>query len=153
MECVETNTQQVRIKIITSSPKYIPSYESLDASGADLKASLIENVVIEPGKIALIPTGIFLEIPEGFEAQIRPRSGLALRSGVTVLNSPGTIDSDYRGEVQVILINHGALSFTVTPFMRIAQMVIAPFVRATFCQADLLVETERGAGGFGHTGQ
>lgn len=152
MECVTINTQQVVVKIITSSPKYIPSYESSGAAGADLKAAIKENVIIEPGQTACIPTGIFLEIPEGFEAQVRPRSGLAFRSGVTVLNSPGTIDSDYRGEVQVILINHGAMPFTVTPFMRIAQMVIAPFVRATFCQADLLVATERGAGGLGHTG-
>ncbi len=152
MECVTINTQQVVVKINTSSPKYIPSYESSGAAGADLKAAIKENVIIEPGQTACIPTGIFLEIPEGFEAQVRPRSGLAFRSGVTVLNSPGTIDSDYRGEVQVILINHGAMSFTVTPLMRIAQMVIAPFVRVTFCQADLLVATERGAGGLGHTG-
>jgi dUTP pyrophosphatase len=152
MLVVETNTQQLVIKVVASSPKYLPSYESSGAAGADLKAAITENVVIEPGKTALIPTGIFLEIPEGYEAQIRPRSGLAMRSQVTVLNAPGTIDSDYRGEVGVLLINHGSIPFTVTPLMRIAQMVVASVVRASFSQVDLIVETDRGSGGFGHTG-
>lgn len=152
MTCVETNIQQVGIKVVSASPKYLPSYESLGAAGADLKAALSENCVIEPGKTALIPTGIFLEIPEGFEVQIRPRSGLAMRSQVTVLNAPGTIDSDYRGEVKVLLINHGVAAFTVTPLMRIAQMIVAPVVRASFIPVEMLVETERGSGGFGHTG-
>lgn len=161
MTFIETYAQQttesrsirtMTVKVVASSPKYLPSYQSLGAAGADLKAAITENVVIEPGKTALIPTGIFLDIPEGFEAQIRPRSGLALKSHVTVLNTPGTIDSDYRGEVGVLLINHGASAFSVTPLMRIAQMVFAPVVQATFLRVEELIATERGEGGFGHTG-
>ena len=146
-------SQKVAVKVVASSPKYIPSYQSVGAAGADLKAALSESVVIEPGRSALIPTGIYLEIPVGFEVQIRPRSGLAMKSQVTVLNTPGTIDSDYRGEVAVLLINHGTAAFTVTPLMRIAQMVLTPIAQATFFSVEELSETERGGGGFGHTGE
>lgn len=122
------------------------------ASGLDLFARLDEPVVIEPGKWALIPTGIALALPEGFEAQIRPRSGLALEQGVTVLNSPGTIDSDYRGEVKVILVNLGDRPFRVEDGMRIAQLVVQPVVRAEFVIVQDLPSSQRGMGGFGHTG-
>jgi dUTP pyrophosphatase len=145
-------TSEVVLRVVATSSQYIPLYQSMGAAGADLKAAILENIVIEPGRTALIPTGIFLEIPEGYEVQIRPRSGLAMKSQVTVLNAPGTIDSDYRGEVAVLLINHGIHAFTVTPCMRIAQMVMAPVIRATFQYADFLSETNRGSGGFGHTG-
>ena len=132
-----------------------PIYASTEASGADLCADLAEDRVIAPGESYLIPTGVRLQIPRGYEVQIRPRSGLALHHQVTVLNSPGTIDSDYRGEIQVILINHGRDPFTVTPKMRIAQLVLSPVARARFTwleMAEMLESTKRGEGGFGHTG-
>ncbi len=140
------------MKVIVTSEEWIPAYQSSGASGADLLAAIEVEVQIAPGKTALIPTGLSIEVPEGFEVQVRPRSGLALTSMVSVLNSPGTIDSDYRGEVGVILMNHGATSFTVVPGMRIAQMVVCPVVRANFIPVIGLSETKRGRGGFGHTG-
>jgi dUTP pyrophosphatase len=109
-------------------------------------------MILAPGASCLVPTGIRASIPEGYEIQVRPRSGLALKSQVTVLNSPGTIDSDYRGEIQIILINHGAKDFTITPGMRIAQLVVCPVIQAFFAPAEELTATARGAGGFGHTG-
>jgi dUTP pyrophosphatase len=118
----------------------------------DLLAAVKDDVVIAPGARALIPTGLSIALPEGFEAQVRPRSGLALKNGVTVLNAPGTIDADYRGEVGVILINHGQEAYTVTRGARIAQMVIAPYTRATWQKSESLEESARGAGGFGSTG-
>jgi dUTP pyrophosphatase len=118
----------------------------------DLLAAVKEDVVIAPGKRALIPTGISIALPEGYEAQVRPRSGLALKNGVTVLNAPGTIDADYRGEVGVILINHGDAAFLVTRGLRVAQMIIAPYARASFARTEALPESARGAGGFGSTG-
>lgn len=130
----------------------LPSYQSEGAAGADVSAALDSPVAIRPGEWTMIPTGLFLEIPAGFEIQVRPRSGLAARHGVTVLNSPGTIDSDYRGEVQVILINHGKDDFIVHPGDRIAQLVAASVVKADFIEADELAGTERGEGGFGSTG-
>ncbi|HOE88922.1 MAG TPA: dUTP diphosphatase [Sphaerochaeta sp.] len=130
----------------------LPAYQTAGSAGADLKALLDEPVVIEPGNRALIPTGIALELPVGYEAQIRPRSGLAAKAGLTVLNAPGTIDSDYRGEVTVILINHGSEAAIVRNGDRIAQLVIAPVVQASFSPADALDSTERGSGGFGSTG-
>jgi dUTP pyrophosphatase len=130
----------------------VPAYQTAGSAGADLKALLDEPVVIEPGNRALIPTGIALELPVGYEAQIRPRSGLAAKAGLTVLNAPGTIDSDYRGEVTVILINHGSEAAIVRNGDRIAQLVIAPVVQASFSPADALDSTERGSGGFGSTG-
>ncbi|MCB1299607.1 MAG: dUTP diphosphatase, partial [Microthrixaceae bacterium] len=132
----------------------LPAYETPGAAGMDLRAAVGEDEPVElaPGGRAAIPTGLIMEIPSGFEAQVRPRSGLALKSGITCLNSPGTVDSDYRGEVKVILANLGAEPFTVTRGMRIAQMVIAPVVQARIALHDNLSETARGAGGFGSTG-
>ncbi|MGB9839749.1 dUTP diphosphatase [Thermovenabulum sp.] len=129
-----------------------PSYMTPSSSGMDLFAAVSEEVIIKPGEIKLIPCGFILELPEGYEAQIRPRSGLALKYGITVLNSPGTIDADYRGEVKVILINHGKYDFTVKRGDRIAQMVLSEVIKAEFIEADVLDITERGKGGFGHTG-
>ena len=131
----------------------LPFYASSHAAGADIRAAIDEDVVIKPGEKALIKTGFAMALPNHFEAQIRPRSGLALKHGITVLNSPGTIDADYRGEVGVILINHGQEPFTVQRGDRIAQMIIAPFVQASFEVADSLDDTERGAGGFGSSGK
>jgi dUTP pyrophosphatase len=131
-----------------------PSYESAAAAGMDLRAAVEPDqpLVIEAGARALVPTGLAIALPDGFEAQVRPRSGLAARHGVTVLNSPGTVDADYRGEVKVILINHGDTPFVIDRGMRIAQMVIAPVTRAAMVQASDLDETDRGGGGFGSTG-
>jgi dUTP pyrophosphatase len=130
----------------------LPTYGSEEAAGADVRALIQEELVLAPGDSKLVRTGISLEIPKGFEVQVRPRSGLALKHGVTVLNTPGTIDSDYRGEVGVILINHGKDPFIVTPKMRIAQLVFAPVLQACYREEDTLNTTERGEGGFGHTG-
>jgi dUTP pyrophosphatase len=129
-----------------------PRYQTTGASGMDLLAAISDSVSLEPGEYQLIPTGIKIEIPEGFEAQVRPRSGLALKYGVTVLNTPGTIDSDYRGEIQVILINFGKNRFTLTRGMRIAQLVFSKIVRVDFKEADSLTNTSRSDEGFGHTG-
>ena len=131
-----------------------PAYESAAAAGMDLRAAIDadEPLVMQPGTRALVPTGLAIALPPGYEAQVRPRSGLAARHGVTVLNSPGTIDADYRGEVKVILINHGDTPFVIERGMRIAQMVVATVTRADMIAADNLDETERGAGGFGSTG-
>lgn len=131
----------------------LPSYETAGSAGADLRAHLQDGaVVIAPGARALIPTGLRMGVPQGFEVQIRPRSGLALKHGITLPNSPGTIDSDYRGEVGVIVLNAGLEPFEVTHGMRIAQMVIAPVVQADFAVVEALDETKRGTGGFGSTG-
>ena len=131
----------------------LPRYMTEGAAGMDLAAAVGEEVVIAPGARALVPTGLALAIPPGHEAQVRPRSGLALRHGVTVANAPGTIDADYRGELQVILINLGSEPFTVRRGERVAQLVIAPVVQLPIEQVDELSTTERGAGGFGHTGR
>lgn len=130
----------------------LPHYNSEGAAGADLKAHIKGPFIIEPGASALVPTGLKFAIPMGYEIQIRPRSGLALKHQITVLNSPGTVDADYRGEMGVILINHGKEPFIITPGMRIAQMVVAPVIRANFLLVEELAETSRGSGGFGHTG-
>jgi len=129
-----------------------PRYASLQAAGADLRAAIDEDVVLQPGERALIPTGFAMALPGGFEAQVRPRSGLALKHGVTVLNTPGTIDADYRGEVGVILINHGHQSFHIQRGDRIAQMIIAPVMQASWQEMETLDATERGSGGFGSSG-
>ena len=129
-----------------------PFYGSTLAAGADVSAYLTEDLVIEPGCSALVQTGLFFAIPEGYEIQVRPRSGLALKHQITVLNTPGTIDADYRGEVGVILINHGKERFVVTPGMRIAQIVLAKVEKAEYVETESLVATGRGEGGFGHTG-
>ena len=132
----------------------LPAYETAEAAGMDLRAALPHNAPMElaPGARALVPTGLAMALPPGFEAQVRPRSGLAAKNGITVLNTPGTIDSDYRGEVKVILINLGDAPFTVARDMRIAQMIVAPVVQAQLTAVDSLDATERGAGGFGSTG-
>jgi dUTP pyrophosphatase len=130
----------------------LPQYQTEGASGIDLLAACQEPMTLHPGERALVPTGILIAIPKHLEAQIRPRSGLAIKHGITLLNTPGTIDSDYRGEIQVILINHAKEAFTVTRGMRIAQMVIAEVVKAKLEVVDNLDGTRRGAGGFGHTG-
>ncbi len=130
----------------------LPVYETAQSAGMDLAAAVTDEVVLLPGERALIPTGLQIALPAGFEAQIRPRSGLAVRDGITVLNTPGTIDADYRGEVKVVLVNLGQAPFTVTRGMRIAQMVVQPVVRAQFTEMEILPDSERGAGGFGSTG-
>ncbi|MEM7074767.1 MAG: dUTP diphosphatase [Pseudomonadota bacterium] len=133
----------------------LPAYETDGAAGADLRANFADRgaVTLEPGARALVPTGLVLAIPEGYEAQIRPRSGLALRHGITLLNSPGTIDSDYRGPLGLIMVNHGQDSFEVRHGMRVAQMIVASVVQTRFVLADALPDTARGSGGFGSTGQ
>ena len=130
----------------------LPDYASAGAAGIDLPAAVADYVVIAPGKRALIPTGFAIALPDGFEAQVRPRSGLAVRHGISIVNAPGTVDADYRGEVMVCLINHGEESFTVTRGARIAQMVVAPVTRVRLNEAQSLDATKRGAGGFGSTG-
>jgi dUTP pyrophosphatase len=144
--------ENIYIPTITEDEKLLPSYASAQAAGADVKASLKNDVIIPAGSSALIPTGLRVAIPEGYEIQVRPRSGLALKEQITVLNTPGTIDADYRGEIGVILINHGKKDFTVTPGMRIAQLVVAQVLQGNFISANELTATERGNGGFGHTG-
>lgn len=133
----------------------LPAYQSADAAGLDLVAAVPEAtpLVLSPGKHAMVPTGLTIALPSGYEAQVRPRSGLAAKHGVTVLNSPGTIDADYRGEINVILINHGEAPFVVRRGERIAQMVIAPVVQAELVAAAVLSDTDRGSGGFGSTGR
>ncbi len=133
----------------------LPAYQSAHAAGLDLLAAVPESapLVLAPGKHAMVPTALAIALPEGFEAQVRPRSGLAAKHGVTVLNSPGTIDADYRGEIQVILINHGVEGFTIRRGERIAQMVIVPVVQAQLVPVATLSETDRGSGGFGSTGR
>lgn len=143
---------KIDIKVIANSGAVLPEYKTSGAAGADICALVESPVTIPAGKFAMIPTGLFFEIPEGYEVQIRPRSGLAAKNGVTVLNTPGTIDSDYRGEIKVILINLGEKDFVINSGDRIAQMVIAPVTQATFEKTDSLSDTERGAGGFGSTG-
>ena len=130
----------------------LPAYETAHAAGMDLPAAVESDLVLKPGERALVPTGLAIALPDGFEAQVRPRSGLAARNGVTVLNSPGTVDADYRGEVKVILANLGPEPFTVTRGMRIAQMIVAPVSRAVLAEVETLPDTARGAGGFGSTG-
>lgn len=132
----------------------LPRYETAGAAGFDLAAAVAEDapLTLAPGARALVPTGLIFQLPQGFEAQIRPRSGLALKHGITVLNAPGTIDADYRGEVQVLLVNHGDAEFTITRGMRIAQAVVAPVMQMEIVTAENADETARGAGGFGSTG-
>ena len=142
----------VNIKCVASKGAVIPEYKTCGAAGADLCALLESPLTIPAGRSALVPTGLYVEIPEGYEVQVRPRSGLAAKNGVTVLNTPGTIDSDYRGEIKVILINLGQSDFTINSGDRIAQMIVAPVTQASFTITESLSETERGAGGFGSTG-
>lgn len=141
-----------KVKIKLSDGARMPIYQTSGASGADLHAFLSEPLEVAPGQRCSIPTGVHIELPYGYEVQIRPRSGLAFRQGVTVLNTPGTIDSDYRGEIVVIMINLGDDTFCVAPGDRIAQMVLCPVVRGEFVAVDELGDSARGSGGFGHTG-
>lgn len=142
----------MNVQIINRSHHELPQYATPQSAGVDLRANLDEPITLAPMERRLIPTGLFLALPAGVEAQVRPRSGLALKKGITVLNSPGTIDADYRGEVGVILINLSQEAFVINDGERIAQMVIARHEQAEWQQVDVLDETERGAGGFGHTG-
>ena len=143
----------MRVKIINKSNNQLPAYETASSAGMDLRAFVDADVVLKPFERQLIPTGLYIELPDGFEAQIRPRSGLAIKSGITVLNSPGTIDADYRGEIKVILINLSNDDFTIKSGDRICQMVIAKHEKVDFVEVEEINETERGAGGFGHTGK
>ncbi|MEN9654045.1 MAG: hypothetical protein RL235_157 [Chlamydiota bacterium] len=145
-------SEEILLPIQIEDASLLPRYATGGAAGADLLAHLSQPLMLLPGDKVLVPTGLRLEIPVGYEVQVRPRSGLAMKHGITVLNTPGTIDSDYRGEVMVLLINLGKESFTITHGMRIAQMVIAPVMRACFTAAQTLSATERQEGGFGHTG-
>ncbi len=142
----------MKIKIVNKSKHALPSYETEASAGMDLRANLDEPVLLKPLERSLIPTGLFIELPVGFEAQIRPRSGLAIKKGITLLNTPGTIDADYRGEVRIILANLSNEEFVVNDGERIAQMVIARHEKAEWVEVEELVETERGTGGFGSTG-
>ncbi len=142
----------IQVNIINTSDNPAPFYATDLSAGMDLHASNEEEVLLRPLQRALVPTGLFIELPEGYEAQIRPRSGLAFRHGITVLNSPGTIDADYRGEIKVLLINLGNEPYIITKGERIAQMVVAAHERVEWQTAQALSATERGAGGFGHTG-
>jgi dUTP pyrophosphatase len=143
----------ITVKIINKSANPLPAYATAEAAGMDLRANLETAISLQPLERMLIPTGLFMELPTGYEAQIRPRSGLAIKQGLTLLNTPGTIDADYRGEIKVIMINLSNEPQTIAHGERIAQMVIAPFVQAQLDAVELLTETERGAGGFGHTGK
>lgn len=130
----------------------LPAYETTHSAGMDLRAAVVEPMLVAPGERVLVPTGIRIALPPGYEAQVRPRSGLAVKHGVTMLNSPGTIDADYRGEIRVIVINHGREPFAVSRGDRIAQLVVAPVIRAVWREEEDLEDTARGEGGFGHTG-
>jgi dUTP pyrophosphatase len=142
----------MKIRIVNRSRHPLPAYETTASAGMDLRANLDADIVLKPLGRTLVPTGLFIEIPMGYEAQIRPRSGLAIKKGITLLNTPGTIDSDYRGEIKVILINLSNEEFLICDGERIAQMIIAAHDQAEWIEVDELVETARGAGGFGHTG-
>jgi dUTP pyrophosphatase len=142
----------VHVPVINRSPYPLPAYATPGSAGLDLRAHLEESRTLQPGERILIPTGLSLALPDGYEAQVRPRSGLALKHGITVLNSPGTVDADYRGDVGVILINLGHEPFAIAPGDRIAQLVVAAYAQVEWALVETLPETERGAGGFGHTG-
>lgn len=143
----------MKIKILNKSKHALPSYSTQASAGMDIRANIDSEIILDPGERSLVTTGLFLEIPEGYEAQIRPRSGLAIKNGITVLNSPGTIDSDYRGEVCIILINLSDAKFVIKDGERICQMVISKHEKADWINVENLIETERGRGGFGHTGK
>jgi dUTP pyrophosphatase len=142
----------MRINIVNRSRFSVPEYATVHSAGLDLRADLEHSLVLKPLERSLVPTGLFIELPEGFEAQIRPRSGLAIKHGISLVNTPGTIDPDYRGEIKVILVNLSEAPFTLEPGERIAQMVIARFEHISWNEVESLSETARGEGGFGHTG-
>jgi dUTP pyrophosphatase len=143
----------IKVRIINQSSNALPEYATTGSAGMDLRADLQAPVVLQPGERQLVPTGLFIELPIGYEAQVRPRSGLAIKQGITCLNSPGTIDSDYRGEIKVILINHSQEAQTLHHGDRIAQMVVSPVVQIGWEEVETISETARSAGGFGHTGK
>lgn len=143
----------MEVKIVNHSGHPLPHYGTEHSAGMDLRANLKQDIVLKPLERTLVPTGLFIELPVGYEAQVRPRSGLAVKKGITVLNSPGTIDADYRGEIQVILINLSSEEFVISDGERIAQMVIAQHEKVEWVKVNELVETVRGEGGFGHTGK
>lgn len=144
----------MEVKIVNKSDNQLPAYETVNSAGMDLRAYLPEGaIVIKPLQRVLVPTGLYMEIPEGYEGQVRPRSGLAIKNGITVLNTPGTIDADYRGEVKIILINLSDTDFTISSGDRIAQIIFAKCEQMEVVNVETLSETERGAGGFGHTGK
>jgi dUTP pyrophosphatase len=145
--------ETITIKIINNSSNPLPAYETSGSAGMDVRANLEQPVKLKPMQRALIPTGLFIELPPGYEAQVRPRSGLAMKQGITCLNSPGTIDSDYRGEVKVILINLSEEDHVVSHGDRIAQIIVQTVSRANWMQVEILNESKRGSGGFGHTGK
>lgn len=142
----------VKVKVVNTGRQPLPAYATTQSAGMDLRANISDAVTLRPLERRLIPTGLHIALPQGYEAQVRPRSGLALKHGITVLNSPGTIDADYRGELMVLLVNLSSDDFTVNPGERIAQMVIARHETAVWEQVDMLDATERGEGGYGHTG-
>lgn len=143
----------MKIKIVNKSRHPLPEYATVSAAGMDLRANLEEPIVMKPLERVLVPTGIYIQLPEGYEAQIRPRSGLAIKHGIGIVNAPGTIDADYRGEIRVILVNLSNENFTIQDGERVCQMVIAEHARVQWEPVESLDETERGAGGFGHTGR
>jgi len=147
------NKDCLKVKIVNKSENNLPEYQTENSAGLDLRANLENPVILKPLERALIPTGLFIELPIGYEAQIRPRSGLAIKNGITVLNSPGTIDSDYRGEIQVILINISSIDYTVKSGERICQMIISKHEKAQWINVSEIEITSRGTGGFGHTGK
>lgn len=142
----------MNIRIINKSENLLPSYETIASAGMDLRANLTETIFLKPLQRLLIPTGLFIELPIGFEAQIRPRSGLAFKHGITILNSPGTIDADYRGEVKILLINLSADEFSINNGDRVAQIIVAKHEKVDWEEVNILTETVRGVGGYGHTG-
>ncbi|WP_343304221.1 dUTP diphosphatase [Chitinophaga niabensis] len=143
----------IQVKIINRSENPLPAYATADAAGMDLRANLEAPITMQPLERTLVPTGLYMELPSGYEAQIRPRSGLAIKQGLTLLNTPGTIDADYRGEIKIIMINLSNEPQTIQHGDRIAQMVVAPFLQAKLEEVKELTDTERGTGGFGHTGK
>lgn len=144
--------EKVKVNIVNQSKHNLPNYETESSAGMDLRANINEPLVLKPLERVLVPTGLFIELPIGFEAQIRPRSGLAAKFGVTVLNTPGTIDADYRGEIKIILVNLSNIDFQINDGERIAQMIVAKHESVIWNEVDLLSESNRGSGGFGHTG-
>lgn len=153
MKIVNLKTNQMIVKVVNKSNNPLPEYSTEHSAGMDLRANISEPIVLKTLERVLVPTGLFIELPVGFEAQIRPRSGLALKKGITVLNTPGTIDADYRGEIGIILINLSNEEFVIQHGERICQMVIAKHEHIGWDAVELLEETDRGAGGFGHTGK
>lgn len=149
---MKLNRNDMKVQIINKSKHALPSYATIASAGMDLRANIDEPIVLKPLQRCLVPTGLFMALPVGYEAQVRPRSGLAIKKGITVLNSPGTVDADYRGEVCVILVNLSAEEFVIEDGERIAQMVIARHEQVEWETVEVLDDTERGAGGFGHSG-